>query len=58
MPAAPRAAIPSPPTLETQGAETRAHISTGKGFYGRLVKQDWSSRIYEAMVRNLQKPQQ
>ena len=32
------------------------HISTGKGFYGRLVKQDWSSRIYEAMVRNLQNP--
>lgn len=44
--------------LETQGAETLVHISTGKGYYGRLVKQDWSSRIYEDMVRNLQKPQQ
>jgi hypothetical protein len=45
-------------TLEAQGAETLVHISTGKGFYGRLVKQDWSSRIYEAMVRDLQKPKQ
>ena len=45
-------------TLEAQGAETRVHISTGKGFYGRLVKQDWSSRIYEEMVRNLQMLQQ
>jgi hypothetical protein len=40
--------------LEAQGSQTRVQISTGKGFFGRLAKENWSNRVYEEMVRILQ----
>ena len=40
--------------LEVQGSKTRIVITTGKGFYGRLVKSNWSMPIYEQMMKNLQ----
>jgi hypothetical protein len=40
--------------LEAQGSKTRIVITTGKGFYGRLVKSNWSIPIYEEMMKNLQ----
>jgi hypothetical protein len=39
--------------LEAQGNQTRIRITTGKGFYGRLGKQNWSMAVYNAMMRNL-----
>jgi|SRR6202142_90595 hypothetical protein len=44
-------------TLEAQGMQTRVHIWTGKGFYGRLAKENWSTSIYMEMMVNLQKDQ-
>jgi hypothetical protein len=44
--------------LEAKGDQTHIHISTGKGFYGRLVKQNWSAPIYKQMVKNLQQAPQ
>jgi hypothetical protein len=43
--------------LEAQGSKTRVVITTGKGFYGRLRKRDWSIPIYQQMVKNLEQPQ-
>ncbi len=43
--------------LERKGDQTHVHISTGKGFAGRLVKQNWSAPIYEQMVKNLRPAQ-
>jgi hypothetical protein len=43
--------------LEAKGDQTHVHISTGKGFYGRLVKSNWSVPIYEDMVKTLKTPQ-
>jgi hypothetical protein len=40
--------------LEAQGNQTRIHITTGKGFYGRLGKVNWSTPIYQQMLKNLQ----
>jgi hypothetical protein len=40
--------------LEAQGEQTRVRIWTGKGFYGRLAKENWSTRIYEDTVTILQ----
>jgi hypothetical protein len=40
--------------LEGQGDQTRIRISTGKGFYGRLGKKNWSSPIYREMLKGLQ----
>lgn len=43
--------------LEAKGDQTRVHISTGKGYYGRLVKQNWSVPIYQKMIESLQNAQ-
>lgn len=43
--------------LAADGNHTHIHISTGKGFYGRLIKLDWSVPVYEAMMKTLQQPQ-
>lgn len=40
--------------LEGQGDQTRVRISTGKGFYGRLGKKNWSTPIYQEMLKSLQ----
>lgn len=45
-------------TLEAQGEQTRVRISTGKGFYGRLEKKNWSTPIYQEMMKSLQGSQQ
>lgn len=39
--------------LEAQGDQTEVHITTGLGLYGRLGKRNWSTTVYEAMMRNL-----
>jgi len=44
--------------LEPKGDQTHVHISTGKGFAGRLVKQNWSLPIYEQMIKNLRPVEQ
>jgi hypothetical protein len=44
--------------LEAKGEQTHVHISTGKGFYGRLGKKNWSVPIYEDMVKGLKTAQQ
>jgi hypothetical protein len=41
--------------LEGKGDQTRVRISTGKGFYGRLGKKNWSTPIYQEMLKSLQK---
>lgn len=41
--------------VEAQGDKTHVRISTGKGFYGRMVKSNWSVAIYEEMVKTLRK---
>jgi hypothetical protein len=41
--------------LEPRGAQTRVRIQTGKGFYGRLGKKNWSTAIYDEMMKTLQK---
>lgn len=41
--------------LKVKGDQTRVRISTGKGFYGRLGKKNWSTPIYEEMLKSLQK---
>ncbi len=43
-------------TLEAQGAKTHVRIWTGKGFAGRVGKHNWSTPIYEEMMKTLQKP--
>lgn len=45
-------------TLEAKGEQTRVRIWTGKGFVGRIGKNNWSTPIYEEMMKNLQKPAQ
>ncbi|MGH9746795.1 MAG: hypothetical protein ACRD59_11880 [Candidatus Acidiferrales bacterium] len=45
-------------TLEAKGDQTRVRIWTGKGFVGRIGKNNWSTPIYEEMMKNLQKPAQ
>jgi hypothetical protein len=45
-------------TLEAKGEQTRVRISTEKGFRGRMVKKNWSTPIYEQMLKSLQKPAQ
>lgn len=39
--------------LTAKGDETRVEIKTGKGFVGRLGKKNWSTPIYEEMVKAL-----
>jgi hypothetical protein len=43
--------------LEATGEQTRVRISTGKGFYGRLGKTNWSMPIYQKMMNGLQAQQ-
>jgi hypothetical protein len=43
-------------TLEAKTDQTRVRIQTGKGVVGRLGKKNWSTAIYEEMMKNLQKP--
>jgi hypothetical protein len=40
--------------LETSGTQTRVRIVTGKGFVGRAGKENWSTSIYDAMLKSLQ----
>jgi hypothetical protein len=40
--------------LEPKGAQTRVRIQTGKGMVGRLGKRNWSTPIYQAMLKTLQ----
>jgi hypothetical protein len=40
--------------VEAQGEQTHVHISTGKGFYGRLGKVNLSVPIYNAMMTSLE----
>lgn len=42
--------------LKAKGEQTRVSISTEKGFRGRLVKKNWSTPIYQEMMKNLQQP--
>jgi hypothetical protein len=44
-------------TLETQGDQTHVRIATGKGFYGRLEKKNWSTPIFNEMLKSLRKVQ-
>jgi hypothetical protein len=39
--------------LSQQGSETRVRIKTGKGFAGRLGKKNWSTPIFNEMVKTL-----
>jgi hypothetical protein len=43
--------------LEAKGGQTEVQITTGKGFYGRLAKKNWSTPVYEALMKNLQTAQ-
>lgn len=43
-------------TLEAKGDQTRVRIETGKGFRGRLAKKNWSTAIYDEMMKSLQRP--
>jgi hypothetical protein len=43
-------------TLEAKGEQTRVRIWTGKGFAGRVGKKNWSTPIYQEMMKSLQKP--
>ena len=45
-------------TLEAKGERTRVRIWTGKGFVGRMNKNNWSTPIYQEMIKSLQKPAQ
>ena len=40
--------------LSTKGSETRVEIKTGKGFVGRLGKKNWSTPIFDDMLKTLQ----
>jgi len=39
--------------LSAKGSETRVKISTGKGFVGRVGKKNWSTPIFDEMMRIL-----
>jgi hypothetical protein len=42
--------------LDAKGDQTRVRIETEKGVRGRLVKKNWSTPIYQEMMKALQKP--
>ena len=44
--------------LEAKDQQTRVRIWTGKGFVGRVRKNNWSTPIYQEMLKSLQKPAQ
>jgi hypothetical protein len=39
--------------LSEKGSETRVEIKTGKGFVGRLGKKNWSTPIFDEMMKTL-----
>lgn len=39
--------------LSEKGGETRVEIKTGKGFVGRVGKKNWSTPVYEEMLKIL-----
>jgi len=39
--------------LSPKGSETRVEIKTGKGFVGRLGKKNWSTPIFDEMMKTL-----
>jgi hypothetical protein len=39
--------------LSAKGSETRVQISTGKGFVGRVGKKNWSTPIFDEMMKIL-----
>jgi hypothetical protein len=39
--------------LSAKGSETRVEIKTGKGFVGRLGKKNWSTPIFDDMMKTL-----
>ncbi|MGB0034321.1 MAG: hypothetical protein WBP79_02465 [Candidatus Acidiferrales bacterium] len=43
-------------SLEAKGEQTRVRVSTEKGVRGRMVKRNWSTPIYNEMMKTLQKP--
>ncbi|HEY6301882.1 MAG TPA: hypothetical protein VIX14_02340 [Terriglobales bacterium] len=44
--------------LDAKGDQTRVRISTEKGMLGRVYKKNWSTPIFQEMMKNLQKPAQ
>jgi hypothetical protein len=40
--------------LEPHGPSTQVHITTGKGFVGHMSKKNWSTPVFEAMMKQLQ----
>lgn len=42
--------------LESRGNQTHIRISTGKGFYGAVNKENWSYPVFHEMMTNLQSP--
>jgi hypothetical protein len=43
-------------SLESKGEQTRVRIATEKGVRGRMVKKNWSTPIYNEMMKSLEKP--
>jgi hypothetical protein len=41
--------------LKAKGDQTRVRIWTGKGFEGRVNKKNWSTPIYQGMMKILEK---
>ena len=39
--------------LSAKGSDTRVEIKTGKGFVGRLGKKNWSTPIFDEMMKTL-----
>ena len=39
--------------LKPKGAETQVIVTTGKGFVGRVGKKNWSTPIFDEMLKNL-----
>lgn len=39
--------------LSAKGSETRVQVQTGKGFVGRLGKKNWSTPIFDEMMKIL-----
>jgi hypothetical protein len=51
-------AVKASPPFSRPWAHKRASASPlAKGFYGRLIKQNWSVPIYQQMIKNLEQPQ-
>ena len=42
--------------LSAKGSETRVEIKTGKGFVGRVGKKNWSTPIFDEMMKTLKGP--